>query len=501
MAELKPDYTAELNPPKNIFNELSPAFINLCLALTSQSTPDLGQHFTYAELGAGYGLSIAAWAAQYPAGTFFSLNPRPGQVAWAQKLADNAGLDNLKIKERSYRQLMDEELPQMDYIVIHGGYSLAGAEERADIRAFAAKFLKPGGALYLGYSAQPGWSLIEPMRRLLLEGTAATGEANPQVALGRGLNFLKELEEAGALYFKAAAGAGPILETWRKSDLGFLAGDIMNPAHRAFYFSELLAELADTKTAYVGSLDLTNYLEAVITPQDFLTRLSQVSGSLPMRETAKDLLYNTASRRDLFVKGPQALERSKAENALKKMRLVLAGTKGALPEKVILKGVEVSLKAEIYQPVIDLLETGPVSLEEIMAKTSLTLPLAAQAATVLMALNLAMPVAPGEVPAERIKRFNTALDGLLGSETFNAILAVNGAWQPCGLFERLYFLSLIQGREPEDFIKETLSERKWIMRQEGQEVADPAKVSELITEQVKNVAENLPAILKRLGLE
>ena len=500
MAELKSDYTAELNPPKSIFNELSPAYINFCLSLASQPAPELDKPFTYAELGAGYGLSVAAWAAQYPAGSFFSLSPRPGQVAWAQKLADEAGLGNLKIMDRSPSQMPDEDLPPLDYIVIHGAYSLAGPEERADLRAFISKFLKPGGALYLGYSAQPGWTILEPMRHLIMEGAAATGEANPQVALGRGLNFLKELEEAGALYFKAAAGAGPVLEAWRKNDLGYLAADILNPGHQAFFFSDLLTEIAETKTTYVGSLDLTNYLEPVITPQDFLTRLGQVSGSLPMRETAKDLLYNTASRRDLFVKGPQALDRARAEAAVGRLRLVLAGTKGTLPEKVMLKGVEVSLKPEVYQPVIDLLEAGPCTVSEIMAKTSLSLPLAAQAATVLLTLNLAMIVSPAGTEAERVKRFNLALDCLLGAETFNSILTANGGWQPCGLFERLYFLAQAEGEAPETFIAETIKARKWIMRQEGEAVSDPEKVAALISEQVKSVAENLPAILQRLGL-
>ncbi len=318
MPEWNQGYVTDVNYTKNAFNEFSPANINFALTLSGQPAPDLEKPFTYAELGAGFGLSISAWAAQYPGGDFHSIDFNPAQSAWLTKLRDGADLKNLTIHERSFGQMLGEDLPKFDYVVIHGILSWIKEDVRKDIRNFLVKFLKPGGVVYVGYNAQPGWSTVGPLRQIILEGAKSTGEKNPLVALTQGLNFLKELREAGALYFKAVGNAGNWLDNWLKADRKYLVGELLNDEHRAFYFSEMLAEMEEAKTSYIGSLELANYLEPLITPPDFIKRLDQVGGSLSLRETVKDMLYNNTFRYDLFIKGPRPLPRAKAEKALNK---------------------------------------------------------------------------------------------------------------------------------------------------------------------------------------
>ncbi len=500
MPEWNQGYVTDVNYVKNVFSELSPASINYCLTLSNQPAADLTKPFTYAELGAGFGLSVASWAAQYPQGRFFSVDFNPSQTAWAQKLADAAGLDNLTVYERSFGQMLSEDLPPLDYIVLHGIYSWVTPEVRADIRNFIAKFLKPGGVVYLGYNAQPGWSAVGPLRNLILEQAAASGERNPIQALGRGLALLKDLEAAGALYFKASGQAKQWLENWGRANPQYVVGELLNREHRAFYFSEILADLAEAKTTFVGSLEVANYLEPIITPKDFLTRLEQAGPNLALRETMKDLLYNTTFRRDLFMKGTQPADRQRSEGLLRQTRLVLCGAQEKLPEKVVLKGADITLKPEIYEAVLNILAEGPVSIGDLESRANLTLPQAAQAATVLLALNLVQPVAPAPVSSERVAKFNLALDDLLGSEVFSAILSVNGAWQACGLMERLFFLSLMKGQDPKTFIRDALAARGWKMRHNDQEVTDPQQLEQLIEEQVNKSNEKLHPIFTRLGL-
>src|SRR6202000_2483649 len=61
------------------------------------------------------------------------------------------------------------ELPQFDYVIVHGIYSWVPLRERALVLSFLRKFLKPGGAVYVTYGAKPGGNRVEPFRRLFRE--------------------------------------------------------------------------------------------------------------------------------------------------------------------------------------------------------------------------------------------------------------------------------------------------------------------------------------------
>lgn len=499
MPEWNQGYFTEISYSKNVFNELSPAYLNFCLALSSQTAADLDKPFTYAELGAGFGLSSLGLAAMYPQGRFFSVDFNPTQTAWAQKLADAAGLDNIKVFERSFNQMLTEDLPPLDFVVLHGIYSWVTPEVRADIRNFIVKFLKPGGVVYLSYNSQPGWNAAEPMRDFLMALGQHSNNNNPQAVLHQGLSFLKEVEEAGGLYFKTVVNAGAWLGNWTKADPSYLFGELFNKEHRAFPFNEIVSDMAEAKTVYAGSVDTTNYLDEVITPQPFLKCLNQVAGNLVLKETAKGLLYNTAFRRDIFVKGPQALDRPRGEAALKQKFLALVGKRNPLPEKVNIKGIELTLKPEVYNPILDLLDQGPANLGELVEKTGLNISQVAQASAIMLALGWVHPLPPDSPEAvERIKKFNLALDEVLGSEVFGYILSRYGYWRKFGLLERLYLLARMREQDPETFIAETCQARGWKVMRDSQAVADTDEARQAIKEQVDKIVEQLPWLNKRL---
>lgn len=497
MPEWDQGYESDVPYTKHAFNFLSPAYVNLALALAGQPAPDLSKPFTYAELGSGFGLSIAAWAAQFPQGEFYSVDFNPTQTAWQLKLKERAGLANLHVFERSFGQMLEESVPPLDFIVVHGIYSWVVPEVRRDIRRFAQKFLKPGGAVYLGYNCQPGWSAAEPLRQIIVEGEKATGEKNRVAALNQGLTFLGELKEAGALFFQSNSRAASWLESWKGFDRAYLVGELSNVEHKPFFFSEMADDMAEAGATYVGSLDLTNYLEDIITPQDFLKRLNQVNGSLALRETVKDLLYDNTFRKDLFVRGPAPLPKAKAEKALGQFRLALSVGERDLGEEVSLKSVKVTLKKDVYAPVMGCLARGPVSVEGLANKAGLSFTQAAQAATVLTALDWAQ-VTPPANQAKRVKAFNAALAEVLGAESYAYVLSPAGAWLPVGQVERLYALALMAGDDPAGHIAAAVAENGWTVNHEGQPVP-AADLPAFLAGQVATMDEKLRPILARLG--
>lgn len=489
-------------PAKPVYSELSPASINFSLALSGQPGPDLEKPFAYAELGSGFSLSVASWAAQYPSGQFFAIDINQDQTQWAKTLASQADLTNLTILNQTFKQVLEEGLPQLDYLVLHNTYGRVSQKVCQDIQGIITKFLKPGGVVYIGYNALPGFAVAAPLRHLVCEGAKATGEKNPLTALGQGLNFLKELDESGALYFKASSNATAWLESWRQGDVTHLLGEFFGGENRAYAFTDMLEEMKPAKAFFVGSLDATNYLEPIITPPKFMARLEQVSASLPLRETTKDMLYNTVYRRDLFMKAPQALVPEKARKALEKIRLVLSGIRIDLPEQVILKGVQVSLKEDVYTPIMDVLAEGPATVGEIAEKTRQDFAQVAQASVVMLVLGWVQPSPPtaSAERADRVKAFNVALDNLLGKEPLSFLLSANGAWQHFGFLERLYGLALLKGVDPLGFIQDTIDTGGFQVNQDGDPILDKAQAKTVVEEQVRVLDDILPPVLRRLGL-
>jgi len=224
-----------------------------------------------------------------------------------------------------------------------------------------------------------------------------------------------------------------------------------------------------------------------------------MGGNLALRETVKGLLFNTAFRRDIFVKGPQTLDRARSEAALKEKVLALSGKRAPLPEKVIVISIELTLKSEIYNPLLDLLDQGPVCLGRLVEETGLNISQVAQASAILLALGWICPLPPDapEITA-RVKKFNLALDEALGSEAFGFILDRYGHWRNFGLLERLYLLARMREQDPESYIAETCRARGWKVMRHNQEVASPEEARQAIKEQFVTIAEQLSWLNQRM---
>ena len=99
----------------------------------------------------------------------------------------------------------------------------------------------------------------------------AAGSDKPVITIAQGLNSLKNIREAGSLYFKNAASAGLWLDT-AANELNpeILLADLLNE-QKAFAFSEIMEDMSQAGLSYAGSLDISNYLDNVITPKAFWT--------------------------------------------------------------------------------------------------------------------------------------------------------------------------------------------------------------------------------------
>ena len=92
------------------------------------------------------------------------------------------------------------ELPQFDFICLHGVYTWINVENRKAIVDFIRTRLKPGGLVYISYNCLPGWSATAPLRRVMTDYAHAGGGTTLQ-QVDRALSFTARLRDLKVGFF------------------------------------------------------------------------------------------------------------------------------------------------------------------------------------------------------------------------------------------------------------------------------------------------------------
>ena len=82
--------------------------------------------------------------------------------------------------------------------MLHGVWTWVGDPVRAGIVRLLARRLKPGGVVYIGYNAQPGFGHDAALQRLLRLGAAMQPHGDSVERIGGAIGFVRALKEAGA---------------------------------------------------------------------------------------------------------------------------------------------------------------------------------------------------------------------------------------------------------------------------------------------------------------
>ncbi len=123
-------YVAEIEYTSGFYQELAPSLLSFAALVAGYQAPPIDRPFTCFELGCGKGISANLIAAANPAGRFYANDFNPAHIVFARALAADARLENVTFLEKSFAELGGEELPDFDYITLHGVYSWVSAENR-----------------------------------------------------------------------------------------------------------------------------------------------------------------------------------------------------------------------------------------------------------------------------------------------------------------------------------------------------------------------------------
>ncbi|MFC7516080.1 class I SAM-dependent methyltransferase [Herbaspirillum sp. GCM10030257] len=443
-------YVSDVEYPAGFFCEQSPAHLNFACILNGIEPIPLDRPFTYFELGFGQGLTSNILAACNPQGKFYAADINPVQVASARKLAAAACLENLTLFESSFAELAEgsvPDLPQFDFITMHGIYTWVVPEQRKHIVNFVDRYLKPGGIVFLGYNAMPGWSSTLPLQRLMLEHADQHPDRS-DIQVQKAGRFIERLHDLKAGYFVDNPNLEYRLQTLKTLNPDYLAHEYMNRGWQPLYHADIARDFGVAGLDYAGSADLPMaFPHLYLTPEQQLL-INEIPNPV-LRETATDFCRNTLFRRDIFVRDIRRMTQTRQSEWLQQVGLALTVLRDTATTTMEIGIGAVSGREDLYIPVFDALETGPKTLMELATLPQLRtqkLSTLAEIAALLTASGQASPffLCSATMEYDSARRMNQSIAfHSLGSDSYQALASpLLGNGVVAGLVQRLVYLAM-----------------------------------------------------------
>ncbi|MDB5479987.1 MAG: methyltransferase protein [Caulobacteraceae bacterium] len=514
MAGWADGYVVDIAYPRFFIRETMPSWLTTVAMLLGQQWPDLSKPFRYANLGCGSGLTDIVVAATWPNAEVWGFDFNPTHIANARRLAERAGLRNVTFVETSFADVArrpQAELPEFEFVVAHGILSWISESNRECIFELIRQRLRTGGLAYLGYNVAAGWSSLQPVRELMqLIGLA--DKKRSDLAIGGILEAIDGLREAGARYFDLHPTVQERLTYLRQADPRYLAHELLTEDWHPLTFADVARDMSEAKCSFVGSATLTDNIDVVSVPPKVVPLL-EAAKDLRLKETLRDIGCAQSFRRDIFCRGPVELSAAEQSGYAESLAIVSIGA--PIKEGVTFKTPlgEVVGPAEVYDPLLKLLEQGALSVREAQGvgnPPGRPLVETVQAFIMLVAGGYAAPLPMGgTISASRsaCRRLNVAIVEANANGGDIAWLAspVTAAAIPSDWTETQIVRALLspQTADAENISREvlhTLNRVGRTVQHEGQTVTDPDEALRIVTEAVKETLETRAPILARLGV-
>ena len=503
-------YVADIGYTYGYYNELNPLRLRLAFLNAGLVPPEVG---TACELGFGQGMSAnlhAAASITQWCGTDFN----PAQASFAQELARVADA-GARLFDEAFDQFCGRaDLPDFDFIGLHGIWSWISDENRATIVDFIRRKLKVGGVLYISYNTQPGWAAMVPMRDLLTEHAEVMGADGAGIVhrIDSALAFADQLLAANPLYARANPQIAERIKKIKEHDRHYVAHEYFNRDWQPMAFAKMAQCLAPAKLQFACS---ANYLEAVDSVN--LTAEQQaLLASIPdpmFRQTVRDFCVNQQFRKDYWVKGARQLTPLEQLEALHAQRVILVQPRLEVSLKVTGSLGEATMQEAVYGPILDQLsDHQPKSLAQLaqaLGTSGITFVPLLQAMMVLSGTGAVLAVQDDNhiaQAAHACQRLNALLmNKARGSAELNYLASpVTGGGITVPRFHQLFLLAKIQGLvQPADwagFVWKLLAMQGQRLVKDGERLESAEENLAELTSQAAEFAEKRLPIMKALQI-
>src|ERR1700760_1955862 len=138
-------YISDTTYVSEFYGDHAPTHLNLIAAGNGYRPRALDEGFTWCDYGCGNGITANVLAGCYPQGKFYGVDFLPAHIRAAEILATRGGLDNTTFLQKTFGDLKDDDIPPLDFAVMHGVLSWIDDATREQVLKDAVKRLKPGG--------------------------------------------------------------------------------------------------------------------------------------------------------------------------------------------------------------------------------------------------------------------------------------------------------------------------------------------------------------------
>lgn len=357
-------YVTDINYTTGYYGTLNPLRIKLCFLAQKLLPPRIN---TACELGFGQGITLNFNAASANA-SWYGTDFNPSQAYFAQSLADISKAP-LKIYDDSFGEFLKrDELPQFDFIALHGIYSWVSSEIREQILEFIGKKLNIGGVCLISYNCQVGWASLEPLRDLLRAYSNYFSPLSKTSSnrVKEGLDFVNAFMSLPCAKTIQNEKLTSVLSTLSKMDNTYLAHELLNEHHRPFNFLDLSQMLGKIKLEFASYANFSDHLTNIqLFPQE-KEMLSQVAHSRSTYEMLKDLMFATSFRSDYWAKGTVAISLDRAFEELEKLVIILTVPYSKVDYEIKTYRGTFKLNEEFYTPILEALSSNePIQVAKI----------------------------------------------------------------------------------------------------------------------------------------
>jgi SAM-dependent methyltransferase len=397
------------------YRELAPNWLDFVAAIKGLLPPARGPHgsFRYLELGCGQGLGLCLLAAAHPAGDFVGVDFNPEHIGHARRLAEAAGLANVRFEEGDFLELAQDwprRMGSFDYVTQHGIYSWLPPAVRAGLVKCIDAATHPGSLVYVSYNALPGWLSTVPFQHIARQLQLATGQAGPS-ALQATAKLFESIEAANSPLFRILPGLKTRLDAIKAQNPNYLVQEYLHDHWHPLWFSQVAGELGAIKLGFVGSAHLPEALMPALLPAA-MRDLVLAQENPTLRQDVMDCLINQGFRRDVFCRGPLQSFANGASAPIMQVSLVLT-TAPAGEVKVATTVGEAKVAPNIVGPVVEELGKGPRTIAQLTGlpqlRSEANVAIAIQAIILLVHAGVVMLAPTETVPATSAQGLNRVI--------------------------------------------------------------------------------------------
>ena|SRR6516162_746548 len=387
---------------------LAPAWLDHAALAAGVEPPIRRNDFAWCDLGCGQGVTAAILAATHPAGVFHGIDAMAVHIDHARRLASEAAISNVFFHITEFAAALDLELPQFDYIVVHGVYTWIDQETQHAVRRFIDRRLKPGGLVYLGYNAMPGWARDLPFQRLVRElGLGLKGDNTARVAAT--VKIIRSLAASGIPSLAASFIVRELEQRPEDYSPAYLVHEFLPSAWQPLYVTEVRRAMGTIGLSPVGSTAFSENVDWMVLSEEARKTLATITEP-DTRELVRDFFLDQRFRSDVFARANRPLSPDERAARLLSSTFGLARPIPAIRYTATTPAGPFSYDNPATRAIVDALAAGPRSLCGLMPDNAPAESL--KAVLTLCAAEDIMPVEPQSAEVGMLNRiFCTRVDG------------------------------------------------------------------------------------------